>query len=231
MELQHWQAQFENWLKNHHQHQDAAHDLCHFRRVWATAQKLAADDDVDMLVILTACYFHDIVSLAKNHPQRQRSSILAAEETRRLLREEFVQFPAEKIEAVCHAIAAHSFSAQIAPRASSRSASWTILASVVKGAIGLARVFAVSGALGLALFDGEDPFAQHRPLDDKRYALDHFQTKLLKLPQTMQTARGKQLAQHNAQFLVEFMAKLGAELAGENEGIDHKVIDAFSPAG
>ncbi|MGQ7116030.1 hypothetical protein ACUOFC_65595, partial [Escherichia sp. TWPC-MK] len=25
-----WQAQFENWLKNHHQHQDAAHDVCHF---------------------------------------------------------------------------------------------------------------------------------------------------------------------------------------------------------
>ncbi|HBC9232691.1 TPA: phosphohydrolase [Escherichia coli] len=204
MELQHWQAQFENWLKNHHQHQDAAHDLCHFRRVWATAQKLAADDDVDMLVILTACYFHDIVSLAKNHPQRQRSSILAAEETRRLLREEFVQFPAEKIEAVCHAIAAHSFSAQIAPL--------TTEAKIVQDADRLEAL----GAIGLALFDGEDPFAQHRPLDDKRYALDHFQTKLLKLPQTMQTARGKQLAQHNAQFLVEFMAKLGAELAGEN---------------
>lgn len=57
------------------------------------------------------------------------------------------------------------------------------------GAIGLARVFAVSGSLGVALFDGEDPFAQHRPLDDKRYALDHFQTKLLKLPQTMQTTK------------------------------------------
>lgn len=66
MELQHWQAQFDNWLKNHHQHQDAAHDLCHFRRVWATAQKLAADDDVDMLVILTACYFHDIVTWRKS---------------------------------------------------------------------------------------------------------------------------------------------------------------------
>lgn len=83
----------------------------------------------------------------------------------------------------------------------------------------------------MALFDGEDPFAQHRPLDDKRYALDHFQTKLLKLPHTMQTIRGKQLAQHNAHFLVEFMAKLSAELAGEDEGVDHKVIDAFSPAG
>ncbi|EPV2951513.1 phosphohydrolase, partial [Escherichia coli] len=27
------------------------------------------------------------------------------------------------------------------------------------------------------------------------------------------------------------MAKLSAELAGENEGVDHKVIDAFSSAG
>ena len=231
MDLPHWQAQFENWLKSHHQHQDAAHDLCHFRRVWATAQKLAVDEDVDMLVILTACYFHDIVSLAKNHPQRQRSSILAAEETRRLLREEFEQFPAEKIEAVCHAIAAHSFSAQIAPLTTEAKIVQDADRLEALGAIGLARVFAVSGALGVALFDGEDPLAQHRPLDDKRYALDHFQTKLLKLPQTMQTARGKQLAQHNAQFLVEFMAKLGAELAGENEGVDHKVIDAFSPAG
>ncbi len=30
MDLQHWQAQFENWLKNHHQHQDACHELVSF---------------------------------------------------------------------------------------------------------------------------------------------------------------------------------------------------------
>lgn len=74
MDLQHWQAQFENWLKTIISTVTRPM-TCHFRRVWATAQKLAADDDVDMLVILTACYFHDIVSPAKNHPQRQRSSI------------------------------------------------------------------------------------------------------------------------------------------------------------
>ena len=146
MDLQHWQAQFENWLKNHHQHQDAAHDVCHFRRVWATAQKLAADDDVDMLVILTACYFHD--------PQRQRSSILAAEETRRLLREEFEQFPAEKIEAVCHAIAAHSFSAQIAPLTTEAKIVQDADRLEALAASGLARVVAVSGALGVALLEG-----------------------------------------------------------------------------
>ena len=184
-----------------------------------------------MLVILTACYFHDIVSLAKNHPQRQRSSLLAAEEARRILSAEFVDFPPEKIDAICHAIAAHSFSAQITPLTAEAKIVQDADRLEALGAIGLARVFAVSGSLGVALFDGEDPFAQHRPLDDKRYALDHFQTKLLKLPQTMQTTKGKQLAQHNARFQVEFMAKLSAELAGENEGVDHDVIRAFSPAG
>ncbi|EPC0817839.1 phosphohydrolase [Escherichia albertii] len=230
MDLHHWQTQFETWLKRHHQHQDAAHDLCHFRRVWVTAQKLASDEVVDMLVILTACYFHDIVSLAKNHPQRQRSSILASEETRRILRDEFANFPPEKIDAVCHAIAAHSFSAQIAPLTAEAKIVQDADRLEALGAIGLARVFAVSGSLGVELFDGEDPFAQHRSLDDKRYALDHFQTKLLKLPLTMQTAKGKMLAQHNARFLVEFMARLSAELSGEYEKIDHDVIRAFSPA-
>ena len=38
MDLQHWQAQFENWLKTIISTVDAAHDVCHFRRVWATAQ-------------------------------------------------------------------------------------------------------------------------------------------------------------------------------------------------
>jgi hypothetical protein len=64
------------------------------------------------------------------------------------------------------------------------------------------------------LFDAEDPFADRRALDDRQYALDHFQCKLLRLPETMQTTRGKEMAQHNARFLVEFMAKLSAELQG-----------------
>ena len=231
MEIAQWQHRFERWLDENHTTDDAAHDISHFRRVWMTAQNIMANQMAEPLVVLTACYFHDIVSLPKNHPDRSQSSQLAARETRNILRRDFPDFPSEHYAAVEHAIEAHSFSAGITPQSPEAKIVQDADRLEALGAIGLARVFAVSGALGVALFDGEDPFAQHRPLDDKRYALDHFQTKLLKLPQTMQTARGKQLAQHNAQFLVEFMAKLSAELAGENEGVDHKVIDAFSPAG
>lgn len=227
MELQDWQSKFEAWLRDNHSGQDAAHDISHFRRVWKTSQKLSQDASVDWLVVLTACYFHDLVSLPKNHPDRHRSSVLAAQETRRMLRRDFPDFPQHSIPAVCHAIEAHSFSAKIAPE--------TIEAKIVQdadrlealGAIGLARVFAVSGALGVALFDAEDPFAGQRGLDDKQYALDHFQTKLLTLPSTMQTEQGRHLAQHNADFLLTYMAKLSAELKGEYEMLDPDAIQPF----
>lgn len=115
MDLQQWQQEFETWLSEHHLEQDAAHDIFHFRRVWATAQKLCDHETVDGLVVLTACYFHDIVSLPKNHPERHRSSVLAAKEANRILRNDFPLFPPARIPAVVHAIEAHSFSAKIAP--------------------------------------------------------------------------------------------------------------------
>ena len=227
MELVQWQQRFEHWLMVHHGWDDTAHDISHFRRVWYTSQRLMKDQQVDALVILTACYFHDIVSLPKNHPQRGRSSQLAAEKTAAILGEEFTDFPTPLYAAVQHAIEAHSFSAGIPPR--------TLEAKIVQdadrlealGAIGLARVFAVSGALGVPLFDPDDPFADERELNDRAFALDHFQTKLLRLPQTMQTQAGRELARQSADFLIQFMARLSAELRGDYECTDSEVLQRF----
>ena len=94
MNLVDWQQRFEHWILTHHAQEDAAHDLSHFRRVWATATRLAAGEvEVDRLVLLTACYFHDIVSLPKNHPERSRSSMMAAEKTLAILQSSFTDFP------------------------------------------------------------------------------------------------------------------------------------------
>ena len=227
MEPIQWQQRFESWLDEHHASEDSAHDISHFRRVWMTARKIMIHHQADPLVVLTACYFHDIVSLPKNHPERSQSSRLAARKTRDILHRDFPDFPPDRFAAVEHAIEAHSFSAGIAPQ--------SIEAKIVQdadrlealGAIGLARVFAVSGALGVALFDAEDPFADARSLDDRACALDPFQTELLRLPDTMQTDVGRELAQHNADFLVHFMAKLSAELQGDCIGLDSQIQHRF----
>ncbi|MGX9868900.1 phosphohydrolase [Enterobacter mori] len=227
MELTQWQQRFESWLDQHHATDDAAHDISHFRRVWMTAQKIMPHHHADPLVVMTACYFHDIVSLPKNHPERSQSSRLAARKTRDVLQRDFPDFPPERYASVEHAIEAHSFSAGIAPQSPEAKIVQDADRLEALGAIGLARVFAVSGALGVALFDARDPFADSRDVDDKAFALDHFQTKLLRLPETMQTKVGRELARHNADFLIHFMAKLSAELQGDCLGLDGQVLSRF----
>lgn len=229
MSLTLWQSRFENWLHTSWPQDDKAHDIAHFRRVWKTAQHIMQGTEADPLVVLTACYFHDVVNLPKNHPQRHLASSKAAVETRRILSEDFIDFPVELHNAVAHAIQAHSFSAGIKPE--------TLEARIVQdadrleslGAIGLARVFYTSGALGRALFDSDDPLGRDRQLDDASWTLDHFQKKLLRLPDTMQTAEGKRLAQHNVAFLVTYMAKLCAELQGDLVSLDESVLRDFKP--
>lgn len=230
MTLIHWQTRFENWLHETWPQDDKAHDVAHLRRVWQTARNILQTTPADELVVLTGCYFHDIVNLPKNHPERHLASAKAAVETRRILSEVFPDFPKQKIEAVAHAVHAHSFSAGLPAE--------TTEARIVQdadrleslGAIGLARVFYVSGALGRSLFDTNDPLGKQRTLNDAEWALDHFQKKLLKLPKTMQTAEGRRLAEYNAHFLVTYMAKLCAELKGDHCALDEGVLTEFASA-
>lgn len=228
-ELHHWQSEFDQWFRENWNHGDKAHDLAHLQRVWASAQKIMVETTADPLVVLTACYFHDVVNLPKNHPERHLASRYAAQETLRVLQTDFPAFPEARYAAVSHAVEAHSFSAGIPAE--------TAEAKIVQdadrleslGAIGLARVFYTSGALGRALFDSEDPFARQRPLDDVRWAVDHFQTKLLGLPATMHTETGRRLAEEHAAFLVEYMARLSSELSlsPAHQGSDESIRREF----
>ncbi|SQK75239.1 putative hydrolase [Tatumella ptyseos] len=114
--LSDWQSAFDQWFRLNWDHEDKAHDLAHLQRVWASARKIMQDTDADPLVVLTACYFHDVVNLPKNHPERHLASGYAARETLRVLAADFPDFPQSLYAAVSHAVEAHSFSAGIPAR-------------------------------------------------------------------------------------------------------------------
>ncbi len=226
-----WQTRFEQWLRANGPQQDHAHDVAHLRRVWLTAQRIMQGTEADALVVLAGSYFHDVVMMPKNHPERHQASFYAAAATRSILCDAFPDFPPVLHDAVAHVVASHSFSAGMTAK--------TLEAKIVQdadrleslGAIGLARVFYIAGGLGSALFDSDDPLAKSRELDDRHWALDHFQQKLFTLPDTMQTLEGKRLAQHNTDFLVHYLAKLCAELQGDLCHVDDAVLKNFSPYG
>lgn len=208
MELQYWQSKFEARLRDNHSGHDAAHDIFSFSSRLDDITKVEHGCDRRLAGGAGGVLLPRSRQFAEESSRSSSFVGTGSPETRRVLMRDFPDFPQQRLPAVCHAIEAHSFSAKIVPE--------TLEAKIVQdadrlealGAIGLARVFAVSGTLGVALFDAEDPFARQRSLDDKQYALDHFQTKLLTLPLTMQTEHGRHLAQHNADFLLTYMAKL-----------------------
>ena len=76
--------------------------------------------------------------------------------------------------------------------------------------------------MGAQYFDGADPFAEHRNLDDRRFTLDHFSTKLLRLPETMLTAAGRREAERRVAFLRAFMQQLALELDVATTAIEER---------
>lgn len=171
---------------------DGSHDAAHLIRVWKNARRIQAQEGGHPCLLAAAVLLHDCVAVEKNSPLRAEASRLAAEKAAALLAAE--GWSDADVAAVSHAILTHSFSANIAPE--------TLEAKIVQdadrldaiGMVGAARCFYIAGRMGSGLYDPMDPLAENRPLDDKAFAIDHFEVKLFKLADGFQTAAGARMA-------------------------------------
>jgi uncharacterized protein len=214
-----WEEAFITWYGSQARLSDGSHDLGHFQRVWRMAREINRQEGAgaDCLVLLASAYFHDLISLAKNHPERGNASRLSADRAVQLLSERWKDFPASKLEGVRHAIHAHSYSARVAPITTEAKILQDADRMEAVGAIGLARVWYSAGQMNQSLFDDTDPLAEERAADDRRYALDHFQLKLLRLPAMMNTETGRRMAEERAEYLREFLKRICLEIRGAGE--------------
>ena len=80
------------------------------------------------------------------------------------------------------------------------------------GAIGITRCIQVSTEFDAQLYDDKDIFAQQRELDDKQFTLDHFQTKLFKIAETMNTESARREAQKRKVFMQAYIEQLHDEV-------------------
>jgi uncharacterized protein len=78
--------------------------------------------------------------------------------------------------------------------------------------VGAARCFYIAGRMGSGLYDALDPTAIDRELDDKKFAIDHFEVKLFKLTAGFNTAKGAEIAEARQarlrRFLDEFLDEI-----------------------
>lgn len=189
---------------------DGSHDTSHLQRVWKNAAAIHAEEGGDAQVLFAATLLHDCVAVEKNSPLRAQASRLSADKAARVLAS--LGWPEAKIQATAHAIEAHSFSAGIMPATLEAKTLQDADRLDALGMLGVARCFYVAGRMGRALYDPADPHAASRPLDDTRYTLDHFHTKLLKLASGFQTATGARLAGIRHGRLQRFLDEFSDEI-------------------
>ncbi|MCT8349353.1 HD domain-containing protein [Photorhabdus temperata] len=189
---------------------DPAHDISHIIRVVQTSKRLCLQEKADSEVVIPAAYLHDCYTLPKNHLDRRKSSQIAADMAITFL--EKIAYPQKYLSSIHHAIVAHSFSADIVPT--------TLEAKIVRdadrldalGAIGIARCIQVGMTFNSQLYSEIDPFCVDRVPDDKMYIVDHFYTKLFRLPETMLTTAGKNEASKRVSYMSGYLAQLNSEI-------------------
>ncbi len=166
----------------------SSHDMGHVNRVVKLARFIAEREGANLDIVTKAAELHDVARDKPNHATE------SAKIAREILEDE--GYDRDFIEAVAHAIEAHSFSSGVKPK--------TIEAKVLSdadkldaiGAIGIARAFLFSGESGRSIED----------------TLRHFEEKLLKLKDLMYTSVGRKIAEERHRFLKAFYERIMLEL-------------------
>jgi uncharacterized protein len=187
---------------------DASHDAEHLLRVAHWAERLAPPHERRLAI--AAALLHDVVNVPKGSPDRARASELSADVARALLPP--LGFTADETALVADAVRDHSYTRGAAPASPLGRAVQDADRLEALGAIGVFRCVATGERLGAAFSHPGDPWAERRALDDRAYSVDHFFTKLLRLPATFHTADGRAEAERRAAVMRALLAAYGDEI-------------------
>jgi uncharacterized protein len=190
---------------------DPAHDFSHIMRVYKNAELIGKFEDAEMEILLTATLLHDLVVYPKGSAKRSKSADDSADMAEKLL--QYYKYPQDKIDKICYCIRTHSYSKKLTPS--------TLEGKILQdadrldaiGAIGIARTFSIGGSENRLFYNSKDPFCKSkREYDDKQWTLDHFQTKLLKLKDSMHTQTAIEIAKERTKFMKLFIDQLEQEI-------------------
>ncbi|MDD2836555.1 MAG: HD domain-containing protein, partial [Methanothrix sp.] len=171
-------------------------------------------------ILLLAALLHDVGSEKKHITEQEASEDPGKRAVGAFL--EAIGLEVAARDKVQYAVDVHRFSKGIVPV--------TLEAKILQdadrldaiGAIGIARVFLTGGALGRELYSPDDPFCRAREPDDRKWNLDHFYKKLLKLEAGMHTKSAKKIAAGRTALLKRYLHDLEAEIgANSSNSLEH----------
>ncbi len=188
------------------------HDKSHVERVYNLAVRIAIEERADLDVVKAAVLLHDVARAMEDEGKIEDHAIESAKIAEKILKE--VNFPKEKTAKVIHCIKAHRFKKGI----KSESLEAKILQDAdrldIIGAIGIARVFTRGGWSNMPIYDQSIP--PKKKYDGKSLSsVNHIHEKILKVKDTINTNKAKQIAEERHKFVEQFLDRLLKEWNGE----------------
>ncbi len=193
-----------------------SHDFDHVLRVTALAERIATAEGANMQIVRTAALLHDIAESSGREDHHRRGAAMA--------REILADQPAGLIDAVAHAIEAHRFRSEPAPRTLEAQVVFDADKLDITGAIGVARAFAYAGERGNVIWNtpwrgiavrGGDAVSQPKALGAAYTPSHEFVYKLDRITERLYTAAARAIAADRQAFMAAFFDRLDQEAQGQ----------------
>ncbi len=193
---------------------ESGHDFDHVLRVLALAERLAETEGADLEIVRAAALLHDIARADEDETRGDDHAQMAAEQARAILLARGVS-PA-RVDAVTHAIAAHRFRGEAPPQTIEAKILFDADKLDAIGAIGIARAYAISGALHQRLWSEmpRDAVATRNQRNAEHTAVAEFAVKLSKIRDRVFTPTARQIAAERHAFMAAFFERLELEVKG-----------------
>lgn len=199
----------------YYQRAESGHDFDHVLRVLALAERLAVTEGADLKVVRAAALLHDIARADEDESRGDDHAQMAAERAHALLLDRGVSV--HVAEAITHAIATHRFRGSLAPQTKEAQILFDADKLDSIGAIGIARAYAISGALNQRLWSEvpENAVATRNQRNSDHTAVAEFVVKLSRIRERMFTSTARHIADERHAFMVDFFQRLEQEVKGK----------------
>lgn len=191
-----------------------SHDWSHTERVYRLSLQLAAGLGADLQIAGSAALLHDI---GRQEQDESKGEICHAEAGTRLARTilQDLGLDEESVGRVLHCIETHRFRGDKTPSTLEAKILFDADKLDSIGAIGIGRAFQFAGEVGARLHNSGTVLNGTRSYSREDTAYREFTLKLCKIKDRMLTAEGARMAEQRHRFMVEFFARLDAEVTGE----------------
>lgn len=201
------------FVRNIFQDDYSGHDYFHTWRVYKTAEKIAEQENADLMIVQLAALLHDVDDI-KLSPETYANKDRAVD----FLRKHGIS--EAMIKTVCHIIGEVSF------RGTDSTVPETIEGKCVQdadrldamGAVGIARAFAYGGNHNRVLYDPAIKPAVNMNAEEYRHhvstTINHFYEKLFQLKGLMNTDTAKKIAGQREDFMKIYLSQFLAEWDG-----------------